>query len=136
MTYLDTELAPLIARHGGLMDIFGVGVYITGDSGVGKSETALELIKRGHRLVADDVVEMRKVSDSELLGQSPEVIRHLMEIYINVHKLFKPVIIVVPFSYNTRNNAYGHKTSNYYTYRLKAIYHTYSEYHKKSCCYC
>ena len=80
MTYLDTELAPLIARHGGLMDIFGVGVYITGDSGVGKSETALELIKRGHRLVADDVVEMRKVSDSELLGQSPEVIRHLMEI--------------------------------------------------------
>lgn len=80
MTYLDTELAPLIARHGGLMDIFGVGVFITGDSGVGKSEAALELIKRGHRLVADDVVEMRKVSDTELLGQSPEVIRHLMEI--------------------------------------------------------
>ncbi len=80
MTYLDTELAPLIARHGGLMDIFGVGVYITGDSGVGKSETALELINRGHRLVADDVVEIRKVSDTELLGQSPEVIRHLMEI--------------------------------------------------------
>ncbi len=80
MTYLDGELAPLIARHGGLMDIFGVGVYITGDSGVGKSEAALELVKRGHRLVADDVVEIRKVSDTELLGSSPEVIRHLMEI--------------------------------------------------------
>lgn len=80
MTYLDGELAPLIARHGGLMDIFGVGVYITGDSGVGKSEAALELIKRGHRLIADDVVEIRKVTDNELLGSSPEVIRHLMEI--------------------------------------------------------
>ena len=77
---LDHELAPCIARHGGLMDVYGVGMFITGDSGVGKSETALELIKRGHRLVADDVVEIRKVSDTELLGSSPDVIRHLMEI--------------------------------------------------------
>ncbi len=75
--YLDNELAPCIARHGGLMD---VGIFITGESGVGKSETALELVKRGHRLVADDVVEIRKVSDNHLIGRSPDVIRHLMEI--------------------------------------------------------
>jgi len=78
--FLDNELAPCIARHGGLMDIYGVGMFITGESGVGKSETALELIKRGHRLVADDVVEIRKVSDTDLVGSSPDVIRHLMEI--------------------------------------------------------
>ena len=79
-TFLDNELAPCIARHGGLMDIYGVGIFITGESGVGKSETALELVKRGHRLVADDVVEIRKISDNQLLGRSPEIIRHLMEI--------------------------------------------------------
>lgn len=78
--YLDNELAPCIARHGGLMDVYGVGIFITGESGVGKSETALELVKRGHRLVADDVVEIRKISDNHLVGRSPDVIRHLMEI--------------------------------------------------------
>ncbi len=78
--FLDNELAPSIARHGGLMDVFGVGLFITGDSGVGKSETELELIKRGHRMVADDVVEIRKVADKVLVGRSPDVIRHLMEI--------------------------------------------------------
>lgn len=78
--YLDSELAPCISRHGGLMDVYGVGVYITGESGVGKSENALELVKRGHRLVADDVVEIKKISDNRLIGSSPEVIRHLMEI--------------------------------------------------------
>jgi len=78
--YLDNELAPTISRHGGLMDVYGVGIFITGDSGVGKSETALELVKRGHRLVADDVVEIRKISDTHLIGRSPDVIRHLMEI--------------------------------------------------------
>ena len=78
--FLDNELAPSIARHGGLMDIYGVGVFITGESGVGKSEAALELVKRGHRLVADDVVEIRKISDTTLVGRSPDVIRHLMEI--------------------------------------------------------
>jgi HPr kinase/phosphorylase len=78
--YLDEILAPSISRHGGLMDVYGVGIFITGDSGVGKSETALELIKRGHRFVADDVVEIRKLSDDTLIGRSPDVIRHLMEI--------------------------------------------------------
>lgn len=78
--YLDALLAPVISRHGGLMDVYGAGMLITGDSGVGKSETALELVKRGHRLVADDVVEIRKMSDTELLGCAPEVTRHLMEI--------------------------------------------------------
>ena len=78
--YLDRVLAPSISRHAGLMDVYGVGIMLTGDSGVGKSETALELVKRGHRLVADDVVEIRKLSDNQLIGQSPEVIRHMMEI--------------------------------------------------------
>lgn len=78
--FLDNELAPTIARHGGLIDVYGVGVFLTGESGVGKSETALELVKRGHRMVADDVVEIRKISDTTLVGQAPDVIRHLMEI--------------------------------------------------------
>jgi HPr kinase/phosphorylase len=78
--YLDNELAPVISRHGGLLDVFGIGVYITGDSGVGKSETALELLNRGHRIIADDVVEIRKIADSQLIGRAPEIIRHFMEI--------------------------------------------------------
>lgn len=78
--YLDKVLAPSISRHAGLMDVYGVGIMLTGDSGVGKSETALELVKRGHRLVADDVVEIHKLSDNQLMGRSPEVIRHMMEI--------------------------------------------------------
>jgi len=78
--YLDQILAPSISRHGGLMDVYGVGIFITGESGVGKSETALELVKRGHRFVADDVVEIRKLSDDTLIGKSPDIIRHMMEI--------------------------------------------------------
>ena len=78
--YLDKVLAPSISRHAGLMDVYGVGIMLMGDSGVGKSETALELVKRGHRLVADDVVEIIKLTDNQLIGQSPEVIRHMMEI--------------------------------------------------------
>ncbi len=78
--YLDRVLAPSISRHAGLMDVYGVGIMLMGDSGVGKSETALELVKRGHRLVADDVVEIIKLTDNQLVGQSPEVIRHMMEI--------------------------------------------------------
>jgi len=78
--YLDKVLAPSISRHAGLMDVYGVGILLMGDSGVGKSETALELVKRGHRLVADDVVEIIKLSDNQLIGQSPEAIRHMMEI--------------------------------------------------------
>ena len=76
--YLSQALAPTITRHGGLLDIYGEGVLITGDSGVGKSETAIELIKRGHRLVADDAVDIRRVAD-QLLGKAPELIRHYIE---------------------------------------------------------
>ena len=77
--HLTHALAPTITRHGGLLDIYGEGVLITGDSGVGKSETAIELIKRGHRLVADDAVELRRVTD-KLYGKAPELIRHYMEL--------------------------------------------------------
>ena len=77
--YLTQALAPTITRHGGLLDIYGEGVLITGDSGVGKSETAIELVKRGHRLVADDAVDIRRVAD-QLLGRAPELIRHYIEL--------------------------------------------------------
>ena len=77
--YLTHALAPTITRHGGLLDIYGEGVLITGDSGVGKSETAIELIKRGHRLVADDAVDIRRVAD-QLYGKAPELIRHYIEL--------------------------------------------------------
>ncbi|MGI6705767.1 MAG: HPr(Ser) kinase/phosphatase [Clostridia bacterium] len=80
INYLDAKLAPRITRHGGLVDVYGVGIMLMGESGIGKSETALELIKRGHRLVADDVVEIKKISDDSLLGEAPETIRHFMEI--------------------------------------------------------
>ncbi len=78
--YLNVELAPRTSIHGVLVEVFGEGVLITGDSGVGKSETALELVKRGHRLIADDLVEVRRVSDTTLVGRAPEIIRHLLEI--------------------------------------------------------
>ncbi|MBO4378794.1 MAG: HPr kinase/phosphorylase [Clostridia bacterium] len=80
ITYLRQCLAPRTTMHGVLLDVFGVGVLITGRSGVGKSEAALELVKRGHQLVADDVVDICKVSDDRLTGESPEMVRHLMEI--------------------------------------------------------
>jgi HPr kinase/phosphorylase len=80
INYLDAKLAPRITRHGGLVDVYGVGIMLMGESGIGKSETALELIKRGHRLVADDVVDIKKISDDSLLGEAPETIRHFMEI--------------------------------------------------------
>ncbi len=78
--YLSRELAPHITCHGVLLDVFGVGVMLSGKSGVGKSEAALELIKRGHQLVADDAVDICRVSDNRLIGTCPENIRHLMEI--------------------------------------------------------
>jgi len=78
--WLKVELAPRITIHGVLVDIFGEGVLIMGESGVGKSEAALELIKRGHRLVADDVVEIKKVSNQTLIGSCPKVIRHFIEL--------------------------------------------------------
>ena len=80
ITYLNRCLAPRIRRHGVLVDVYGMGVLLTGESGVGKSEAALELIKRGHQLVADDVVDICRVSDTELVGECPEMVRHFMEI--------------------------------------------------------
>ena len=80
IAWLYKELAPRITRHGVLVDVYGVGVLITGSSGAGKSETALELVKRGHQLVADDAVEIRRMADNTLVGECPEMIRHLMEI--------------------------------------------------------
>lgn len=78
--WLKVELAPRISIHGVLVDAYGVGVLIRGESGIGKSETALELIKRGHRLVTDDVVEIHKVGENELIGTSPDITRHLIEL--------------------------------------------------------
>ena len=78
--YLEAKFAPTTAMHGVLVDIYGVGVLITGKSGIGKSETALELIKRGHRLVADDSVEIRQEDYDRLIGSSPPIIKHLLEI--------------------------------------------------------
>ena len=77
---LSLELAPRTTVHGVLMEIYGEGVLLTGDSGVGKSETALELLKRGHRLIADDAVEVRRVSNTTLVGSAPDNIRHYMEL--------------------------------------------------------
>lgn len=89
---LSLELAPRTTVHGVLMEIYGEGVLLTGDSGVGKSETALELLKRGHRLIADDAVEVRRVSSTTLVGSAPDNIRHYMELrgvgIINVSSLF------------------------------------------------
>ncbi|MCQ2498061.1 MAG: HPr(Ser) kinase/phosphatase [Lachnospiraceae bacterium] len=78
--WLNVQLAPCISIHGVLVDVFGEGVLITGESGIGKSEAALELVKRGHRLVTDDAVEIRKVSDETLVGSAPEVTRHFIEL--------------------------------------------------------
>lgn len=92
ITFLNTELAPRITRHGVLVEVYGEGILLTGDSGVGKSETAIELMKRGHRLIADDAVEIRKVSSKMLVGSSPENIRHFVELrgigIINARRIF------------------------------------------------
>lgn len=92
IAYLCDELAPRITRHGVLIEIYGEGVLLTGESGMGKSETAVELLKRGHRLIADDAVEIRKISGNTLVGSAPEVIRNYIELrgigIINVAKLF------------------------------------------------
>lgn len=80
LNFLNSYLAPKQTVHGVLVDVLGSGILITGQSGVGKSEAALELIRRGHRLVADDVVEIKRVSDTRLTGEAPELVRHLMEI--------------------------------------------------------
>ncbi|SFU76482.1 HPr(Ser) kinase/phosphatase [Butyrivibrio sp. INlla21] len=77
--WLNVKLAPCISIHGVLVDVYGVGVLITGESGIGKSETAIELIKRGHRLVSDDVVELRRVSEETLIGSAPDITKHFIE---------------------------------------------------------
>ncbi len=78
--WLNVKLAPCVSVHGVLVDVYGEGVLITGESGIGKSEAALELVKRGHRLVTDDVVEIRKVSDDTLIGSAPDITKHLIEL--------------------------------------------------------
>ena len=90
--WLNVKLAPCISVHGVLVDVYGEGVLITGESGIGKSEAALELIKRGHRLVSDDVVEISRISDNELIGSAPDITRHFIELrgigIIDVKTLF------------------------------------------------
>lgn len=92
ITYLKNALAPRITRHGVLMEVYGEGILITGESGIGKSETAVELLKRGHRLIADDAVEIKKTSSSQLVGTAPSLIRNYIELrgigVINVANLF------------------------------------------------
>ncbi len=92
IAFLNVELAPRITRHGVLVEVYGEGILILGESGVGKSEAAVELMKRGHRLVADDAVEIKKVSSKALVGSAPEIIRHFIEIrgigIVDVKKIF------------------------------------------------
>ena len=92
ITYLKSALVPRITRHGVLVEVYGEGLLLTGESGIGKSEAAVELLKRGHRLIADDAVEMRMVASNQLAGRAPELIRDYIEIrgigVINVAKLF------------------------------------------------
>ncbi len=92
IAYLNVQLAPRRTRHGVLVEVYGEGILILGESGVGKSETAIELVKRGHRLVADDAVEIKRVSDKTLVGSSPEIIRHFVELrgigIIDVKEIF------------------------------------------------
>ena len=89
---LNTYLAPRITRHGVLVEVYGEGILLLGDSGVGKSETAIELVKRGHRLIADDAVEIKKVSAKTLVGTAPEIIRHYVELrgigIVDIRRLF------------------------------------------------
>lgn len=91
-SYLNVQLGPRITRHGVLVEVYGEGILLLGDSGVGKSETAIELIKRGHRLIADDAVEIKRVSATTLVGRAPDIIRHYVELrgigIVDVRRLF------------------------------------------------
>ncbi|MBE6613215.1 MAG: HPr(Ser) kinase/phosphatase [Ruminococcaceae bacterium] len=92
IAWLNVQLAPRITRHGVLVEVYGEGILILGDSGVGKSETAIELVKRGHRLIADDAVEIKRVSAKALVGSAPEIIRHYVELrgigIVDVRRIF------------------------------------------------
>ena len=92
IAFLNVELGPRITRHGVLVEVYGEGILLLGDSGVGKSETAIELLKRGHRLIADDAVEIKRVSATTLIGRAPEIIRHYVELrgigIVDVRRLF------------------------------------------------
>ena len=92
IAFLNIELGPRITRHGVLVEVYGEGILLLGDSGVGKSETAIELLKRGHRLIADDAVEIKRVSATTLIGKAPEIIRHYVELrgigIVDVRRLF------------------------------------------------
>ncbi len=92
IAYLNVQLGPRITRHGVLVEVYGEGILLLGDSGIGKSETAIELVKRGHRLIADDAVEIKRVSATTLVGQAPEMIRHYVELrgigIVDVRRLF------------------------------------------------
>ena len=92
ITWLNVQLAPRITRHGGFVEVYGEGLLLLGDSGIGKSETAIELVKRGHRLIADDAVEIKKVSDRKLIGSAPDLIRHYVELrgigIVDVRRIF------------------------------------------------
>ncbi len=92
ISMLNTSLAPRITRHGGLVEVYGEGMLILGDSGIGKSETAIELVKRGHRLIADDAVEIKRVSARTLVGSAPELIKYYIELrgigIVDVRRLF------------------------------------------------
>ncbi len=92
ITWLNTQLAPRVTRHGGFIEVYGEGLLLLGDSGIGKSETAIELVKRGHRLIADDAVEIKRVSDRKLIGSAPDLIRHYVELrgigIVDVRRIF------------------------------------------------
>ncbi len=92
IAYLNVVLAPRVTRHGVLVEVYGEGILLLGDSGVGKSETAIELVKRGHRLIADDAVEIKRVSAKSLVGSAPEIIKHYVELrgigIVDVRRLF------------------------------------------------
>ncbi|MBR2338266.1 MAG: HPr(Ser) kinase/phosphatase [Clostridia bacterium] len=92
IAFLNVQLAPRITRHGVFVEVYGEGILLVGDSGVGKSETAIELVKRGHRLIADDAVEIRRVSSKTLVGSAPDNIRHFIELrgigIVNARRLF------------------------------------------------
>ena len=127
IAYLSSALAPSITRHGVLMEVYGEGLLLLGESGIGKSETAVELLKRGHRLIADDAVEIRKVSGSMLVGTAPELIRNYVELrgigIINVAKLFGMgavkaenaidlVVNIVPWDKQTNQDRLGIENQN------------------------